>query len=584
MININIKSNKGITMITLIIAILIMLVISSTLIYNIKMGADTRDLNNMYSDIQLLKDKIDLYYSSYGALPVIQTEYTNTNNIIGINQNDENKYYVIDLEAFENLTLNYGEGYKEFKTTLSSDIVDIYIVNEQSHNIYYVKGITLDSKIYYTIPGEYTKVELPSIASISSSSINGNVATLTIKGVNKRHGISAIKLYVAGTEYKAYNYDTNNTEMKTETVQIENLEFGEDTYCYIEVTDTEGQTVQSEVLTIKNEDTIATAKDLRKFATLVNEGNTFEGKAIKQIADINLQCSETNQWTPIGNIDTNFCFNGTYDGNNHTISEIYIDNSSDFQALFSVLGEKGTIKNLKVSGNIIGNSWIAGIIAYNQGNIINCVNSCTIVGNGDHVAGISAGNYNGVISKCINLGTITANKIENFEDQGGITASNAGTVRLCINKGTIINNALIGYDVGGIVGQNIGGENSIIENCYNIGEIKSNNIGRLGGIVGWNWSGTTKNCYNIGNVSEREDYGGVVGSNNTAYIGTVTNTYYLSGTCSKGIGYGTGEATEKTSEQLKGLAGTLGSEFITDSENINSGYPILKWQLEQSVQ
>ena len=35
---------------------------------------------------------------------------------------------------------------------------------------------------------------------------------------------------------------------------------------------------------------------------------------------------------------------------------------------------------------------------------------------------------------------------------------------------------------------------------------------------------------------------------------------------------------QKTSEELKALASTLGDKFAEDSENSNQGYPILKWQ------
>ena len=49
---INFKNNqKGITLATLVIAIVIMMIITSILIYNISTGSDIRRINNMYSDI-----------------------------------------------------------------------------------------------------------------------------------------------------------------------------------------------------------------------------------------------------------------------------------------------------------------------------------------------------------------------------------------------------------------------------------------------------------------------------------------------------------------------------------------------------
>lgn len=158
---INVKNNKGITMLALAIAIIVMSIISTTLIYNISTGANVRALNNMYNDIQLLKDRIDIYYSRYGKLPVISTAYTDTANLEGLNVNDNDVYYVIDLEALDNITLTYGKSYKKYKSTPSVLYSDLYVVNEQSHSVYYIKGIKFDDKIYYTIPGEYTQITTP---------------------------------------------------------------------------------------------------------------------------------------------------------------------------------------------------------------------------------------------------------------------------------------------------------------------------------------------------------------------------------------------------------------------------------------
>ena len=67
------------------------------------------------------------------------------------------KYYVIDLSAMENLTLNYGEDYELIKNEPQSNIAtlknntltDLYIINFSSHNIFYVEGIKYGSTVYY---------------------------------------------------------------------------------------------------------------------------------------------------------------------------------------------------------------------------------------------------------------------------------------------------------------------------------------------------------------------------------------------------------------------------------------------------
>ncbi len=155
------KNCKGITLITLALAITIMAIIATTLVYNINTGAHTRALNNMYKDVEVLRDRVDLYFSKFGTLPIVSTTYTNIDNIKAINVNDNDIYYVIDLEALENITLSFGKGYQNYKTNSDTSITDVYVVNEKSHNVYYIKGIKYDNKMYYTVPGQYTKITTP---------------------------------------------------------------------------------------------------------------------------------------------------------------------------------------------------------------------------------------------------------------------------------------------------------------------------------------------------------------------------------------------------------------------------------------
>ena len=93
-----------------------------------------------------------------------------------------------------------------------------------------------------------------------------------------------------------------------------------------------------------------------------------------------------------------------------------------------------------------------------------------------------------------------------------------------------------GEDVGGVVGYNFSGT---VTNCAFSGSVSGNNY--VGGIVGYNSSGTVENCYNTGTVSDGTTSGGVVGQNS----GSVTNCYFLSSTAASGIGKneGSGDAT-----------------------------------------
>lgn len=147
-----IKSEKGITLLSLVIVIALMTIISSTVVY---MSLDRFEINNlrkMFIDIELLQDKVSNYYLKYGALPILrdpnntEIEYGKQNLNFNTNSADDDAYYILDLEAMEGISLNYGkEGFKHPNTSK-----DIYIINRKSHTIYYVRGVELDGDKYYT--------------------------------------------------------------------------------------------------------------------------------------------------------------------------------------------------------------------------------------------------------------------------------------------------------------------------------------------------------------------------------------------------------------------------------------------------
>lgn len=133
---------------------LILLLVITVLIFGIlysliQDGISLNKLNNVYKDIDILEDRISMYYLDNGNIPIKgeKLEFTET-----INPNDNKEFYEIDLEKIENLILNYG------KQESGSD--DIYIINNQSHTIYYKKGIKYNNKIYYTRNLDYQKVEI----------------------------------------------------------------------------------------------------------------------------------------------------------------------------------------------------------------------------------------------------------------------------------------------------------------------------------------------------------------------------------------------------------------------------------------
>ncbi|MBR4843460.1 MAG: right-handed parallel beta-helix repeat-containing protein, partial [Alistipes sp.] len=103
---------------------------------------------------------------------------------------------------------------------------------------------------------------------------------------------------------------------------------------------------------------IANEASMRWLANAVNGGNTFAGKTVKLIADIDLNGKE---WTPIGN--SSKIFKGTFDGQNHTIKNLVVNgNGKSDQGLFGNT-HNGEIKNLVVENAEVSGRLNVGVVA-----------------------------------------------------------------------------------------------------------------------------------------------------------------------------------------------------------------------------
>ncbi len=221
---------------------------------------------------------------------------------------------------------------------------------------------------------------------------------------------------------------------------------------------------------------ISTIEDLQKLATNVNAGKNYMDEYFVLTTDIKLNdnvlkadgtlcdnSSSLKTWTPIGKTVKDdsgtyraHSFWGIFDGCNHTISGLYVNDASmDQVGVFGYL--QGTIKNVRVVdsyfngagnvGSICGECWYGGIIE-------NCYNSCPVSGS-DSVGGI-CGNGSDAIRNCTNTGNILG-----ISSVGGICGSGSDIIANCNNSGTItgVNGdyGMQAENIGGICGYN-GGE------------------------------------------------------------------------------------------------------------------------------
>ena len=165
------SKNKGVTLVSLTIVITVLLILTGIIIYNVRDSLGVGNLQEMQNDVENLREMVNNYYAENGKIPA-KLKYTNTENIEKIRATgvisekvDIGDFYIIDLKELENLTLNYGEDYRNITDATTqeeaSQYEDIYIVNETSQNVFYVAGIQLDNEIFYT---DYTSEDVDKVA------------------------------------------------------------------------------------------------------------------------------------------------------------------------------------------------------------------------------------------------------------------------------------------------------------------------------------------------------------------------------------------------------------------------------------
>lgn len=216
---------------------------------------------------------------------------------------------------------------------------------------------------------------------------------------------------------------------------------------------------------------ISNAAQLAYMAYLVNSNTTYRNKYYQLTADIDLSA---HYWYPIGK--ENYSFNGTFDGQYHTISNMTIDNTVTgmgvkYLGLFGYIGEYNltvTIKNLFMNNAMITDSsatYTSFLVGHNGDklylNNISIDNSELVYASSTTVS--TTGTYfGGLVGYSNNL----------------LSIDNANIYKTNIRSNKEMTGGCIGYcnNTGSLTITNV---NSIIDEL-----MTSNTVAKLGGLVG----------------------------------------------------------------------------------------------------
>ena len=348
---------------------------------------------------------------------------------------------------------------------------------------------------------------------------------------------------------------------------------------------------------------ISTAAELAWFrdyvnGTIVNEGEkdgtTHLSASAKLTADIDLSefCHAEDvsknigekSWVPIGNGSNDKRYQGTFDGNNKTITNLYINANQNGMGFFGYTLHS-RIKNLTFGyANVTNTKYNTGILAGSAGNgstLQNIMISTTCNVNGGIYTGGIAGDLDGNAYNCVNYATV-----QGTEDVGGLFGfynRTGNSITACANYGNVTASS---KDVGGLVGYFSSGT---IQDCANYGDIIGTNT--VGNLIGFADICHLNNVLGTGNVTATSSpsfskrggllagyiskssstASGILVYNSSAKL-TINGTEQT-GEAVKAIGYGSMTSAEKimafSAEQLKsGLVA-----FILQ-ENVSGG---LQW-------
>ena len=335
----------------------------------------------------------------------------------------------------------------------------------------------------------------------------------------------------------------------------------------------------------------------------VSQNSASWGSYFEQTADIDATESASldtsDGWTPIGNGTVNFT--GNYDGQGHTISNLFISREEDYQALFGFC-TGATIENLNVSNaNITGVAYVSPLCGYAASSSL--LSHCSASGSVSGVNYYTGGLVGRVSGSSVEYSNSSATVTNTYYRTGGLAGQtqDGSVITHCYTTGDVS-----GTDrVGGLIG--LVDSQTSIDYCFATGEVtNTGNYG--GGLIGRleSTSGTLKstvsNCYATGRVNGTYYSGGLVGSvysystvdnsystgyvtGNTAtgrFIGhvfnaTVTNCFFdsqTSGSSSTEYGTATSTANMKTESTFTNAGWDFSSVWDMDGTT-NDGYAFL---------
>ena len=272
---------------------------------------------------------------------------------------------------------------------------------------------------------------------------------------------------------------------------------------------------------------ISTPNELAYLKDSLANNNYYEGVYFKVENSLDLN---NISWSGIGLGMSQNGFKGIFDGNNKRIYNVNVSTTGERKGFFNSVS--GGLKNVSLEGNVVvtgSNSKFVGLLTgICSGTIDNCVANGYVYSESSHAAGLVGWNGSKDITNSTFIGSVQAiTVIGGIVGYNAKYNNLIGNITNCNNYGTVIGNgfALASESgAGGIVG--VIGSNSTVSSCNNYGTVMAEGAsGGTGGIIGQNYVSNIINNNNYGKIIAFDKVGGIIGysRNSTAIVDNCYN-------------------------------------------------------------
>lgn len=211
-------------------------------------------------------------------------------------------------------------------------------------------------------------------------------------------------------------------------------------------------------------------------------------------------------------------FTGTFNGNSHSISGIYVNRPIDNRVgLFARIGSGAEIRNVTVTNaTITGSNNVGAVVgqngAFGAGTVKNVRVTDTSVKGDKNVGGVVGLNENVGSSDGVVRDTLVDGNVTGTTNIGGVVGNNSGNITLSA-AGAVV--SATGQYSGGLVGTNR--VDGLVSTSSAVSGVSGN---QSGGLIGFN-DGTVTQSFATGTATGSTYVGGLAGYN----AGTITDTY-----------------------------------------------------------